>query len=248
MRIAAISDLHYDRHSHGKWQELFKAVSGEADVLLMCGDLTDYGHEEEAKILAEDLRAYVRIPMLAVLGNHDFESGTPESVRAVMEEIDVTVLDGESKEIDGVGFAGVCGFAGGFDQWALNPWGEPIMKAFVEATVDEALKLETALSRLETDTRIVLLHYAPIRETVVGESPEIFPFLGSSRLEDPLNHYKVTAAFHGHAHKGAHEGATSGNIPIYNVSIPVLKAQNPDQPPFKLYEISAGEAVPSSAS
>lgn len=246
MRIAAISDVHYDRQSRGKWDELFKAVSDTADVLLMCGDLTDYGMEEEARLLAEDLHAYLRIPAIAVLGNHDFESGTPEKVRDIMNEVGVTVLDGEAKQMDGVGFAGTCGFAGGFDQFSLNPWGEPVIKSFVQATVDEALKLETALSRLETDSRIVLLHYSPIRATVVGESPEIFPFLGSSRLEDPLNHYKVTAAFHGHAHRGTHEGTTSGDVPIFNVSIPVLKKERPDVPPFKLYEIGAGEPASSS--
>lgn len=246
MRIAAISDVHYDRHSRGKWDELFKAVSDTADVLLMCGDLTDYGMEEEAKLLADDVHAHLRIPALAVLGNHDFESGTPEKVRDVMSEVGVTVLDGEAKEMDGVGFAGTCGFAGGFDRFSLNPWGEPAIKTFVQATVDEALKLETALSRLETDSRIVLLHYSPIRATVVGESPEIFPFLGSSRLEDPLNHYQVTAAFHGHAHRGTHEGRTSGDVPIFNVSIPLLKNKRPGVPPFKLYEIGAGEPVPSS--
>lgn len=246
MRIAAISDIHYDRESRGKLDELFKTVSGEADILLLCGDLTDYGTEEEARTLAEDLHAHLRIPALAVLGNHDFESGTPDKVRQVMTEVGVIVLDGQSKEIDGVGFAGICGFAGGFDQYSLNPWGEPVIKAFVQVTVDEALKLETALSRLETDCRIVLLHYAPIRATVVGEPAEIFPFLGSSRLEDPLNHYKVTAAFHGHAHLGTHEGRTTADIPIYNVSLPVLKKEQPDGPPFKLYEVAAGQLAPSS--
>lgn len=246
MRIAAVSDLHYDRDARGKWDELFKAASDRADVLLLCGDLTDYGTEEEARLLADDLHAHLRIPALAVLGNHDFESGTPERVHDVMTEVGVTVLDGQSKEINGVGFAGVCGFAGGFDQYSLNPWGEPVIKKFVQASVDEALKLESALSRLETDSRIVLLHYSPIRATVVGESPEIFPFLGSSRLEDPLNHYKVTAAFHGHAHLGAHEGATTGHVPIFNVSIPVMKVVQPDGPPFKLYEVAAGQPAPSS--
>ena len=136
MRIAAVSDIHYDRQSRGKWVELFKAVSDSADVLLMCGDLTDYGLEEEAKLLADDLHAHLRVPALAVLGNHDFESGSPEIVRKVMDEVGVTMLNGESKEIDGVGFAGTCGFAGGFDEYSLNPWGEKIMKEFVQTTVD----------------------------------------------------------------------------------------------------------------
>ena len=243
MRLAAISDLHYNRDSRGKYEDLFRAISDSADLLLLCGDLTDYGLQEEAEILAEDLRAYVHVPILGVLGNHDFESGKPEKVRKTMIDAGAKILDGESVEIDGIGFAGACGFAGGFDQWALNPWGEAIYKEFVQAAVNEALKLETALSRLQNDVRIVLLHYSPIRATVIGESPEIFPFLGSSRLEDPLNHYGVSAAFHGHAHKGAPEGSTSKDVPIFNVSIPVLKRHRPDDPPFLLYDVDAGTPV-----
>lgn len=237
MRIAAISDLHYNAESRGKLEDVFRAISDEADVLLLCGDLTDYGRKEEAVVLTEDLNAFVRIPMLGVLGNHDCESGTPDDVCAVLRAADVHMLDGEGIDIDGVGFAGVRGFAGGFDQWALNPWGEEIIKRFVQESVQEALKLETALSRLESERKVVLLHYAPIRQTVVGEAPEIYPFLGSSRLEDPLNHYEVTAAFHGHAHKGSPEGTTTKDVPIYNVSIPVLQAHRPDQPPFRLFEV-----------
>jgi Icc-related predicted phosphoesterase len=245
MRLAAISDLHYNRESRGKLEDLFRAMSDAADIVLLCGDLTDYGHHEEAELLAEDLHAYVHVPILGVLGNHDFESGSPEKVRGTMQDAGVKLLDGESAEIDGIGFAGTCGFAGGFDQWALNPWGEKIYKEFVQAAVDEALKLETALSRLQTETRIVILHYAPIRQTILGESPEIFPFLGSSRLEDPLNHYDVTAAFHGHAHKGAPVGSTSKDVPVYNVSIPVLRRQRPDAPPFLLYDVETRQPVES---
>lgn len=245
MRLAAISDLHYNRDSRGELKDLFKAMSNAADVVLLCGDLTDYGLAEEAEVLAEDLHAFIQVPILGVLGNHDFESGKPEKVRSTMHDIGVKLLDGESAEIDGIGFAGACGFAGGFDQWALNPWGENIYKEFVQAAVDEALKLETALSRLQTETRIVLLHYAPIRQTVEGECPEIFPFLGSSRLEDPLNHYGVTAAFHGHAHKGTHVGSTSKDVPVYNVSLPVLRRQKRDKPPFFLYDVEARESVKS---
>lgn len=243
MRIAAISDLHYGRNSRGKLEELFEVMADAADVILLCGDLTDYGLREEAEALAEDLHAYVRIPVLGVFGNHDFESGTQGHVRSILEDVGVKLLDGESTEIDGVGFAGACGFAGGFDRWALNPWGEKIYKDFVQTALDEVLKLETALSRLETEWRIVLLHYAPIRQTIIGESPEIFPFLGTSRLEDPLNHYEVSAAFHGHAHKGTPEGRTANDVPIYNVSIPMLKSHRPDDPPFLLYDVEAGKVA-----
>ena len=236
MRIAALSDLHYNRESKGKLKDVFKSASEEADVLLLCGDLTDYGLPEEAALLCEDLKSYAQIPIIGILGNHDYESGKSKRVREIMEGAGVRMLDGESVEIDGIGFAGTCGFAGGFDKWALNPWGESAIKDFVQASVDEALKLETALSRIQCETRVVLLHYAPVRETVQGEPPEIFPFLGSSRLEDPLNHYQVDVVFHGHAHHGKAEGATSGKIPVYNVSIPVLHELDADRPPYRIFE------------
>lgn len=237
MRIAAISDLHYDKESKGKLKDVFEEVSEEADVLLLCGDLTDYGTPEEASVLADDLRSHVRIPMLAVFGNHDYECGKAKQLRKIVEDAGVRMLDGESFEMDGIGFAGTCGFAGGFGKWALNSWGEPAIKQFVQASVDEALKLETALARLQADRRVVMLHYAPIRETVDGEPPEIYPFLGSSRLEDPLNHFEVDVVFHGHAHHGTAEGKTSSGVPVYNVSINVLRGLNGGAPSFKLYEI-----------
>ncbi len=240
LRVAAVSDLHYTRQSKGTRQTLFTAASEAADVLLLCGDLTDYGLPEEARILCEDLHAHVQVPVLAVLGNHDFESDQPEAVRAVMEEGGVTVLDGESVELKGVGFAGTRGFAGGFGECALSAWGEPVIKQFVQAAIDEALKLEAALSRLHTEHRIVLLHYAPIRETVEGEAAEVFPFLGSSRLEETLNRYGADAVFHGHAHAGSPEGATEHDIPVYNVSLPVLEKAHPDRPPFRIFEVPLG--------
>lgn len=238
MRIAAVSDIHYGKNAGGSLKDLFIEASDAADVLLLCGDLTDYGQPDEATVLAEDLDRYVKIPMLGVLGNHDFESGHHEEVSTILQEAGVRLLDGHCDVIDGVGFAGVCGFAGGFDEYSLNPWGEPLIKQFVQATVDEVLKLETALTRLETEHRIVLLHYAPIRQTVEGEPMEIFPFLGSSRLEDPLNHYHVTVAFHGHAHRGQPEGRTTADVPIYNVSMPVLKKAFPERTPFRIFDLN----------
>jgi Icc-related predicted phosphoesterase len=216
---------------------LFAEAASGADVLAICGDLTDYGLPEEAQLLAADLRANVRIPVLAVLGNHDFESGRQNDVVAVMEEAGVTMLDGSCVEVEGVGFAGVSGFGGGFGERMLNAWGEALIKEFVQAAVDEELKLEQALSRLQTPSRVAILHYAPIRETVEGEPPEIFPFLGSSRLEEPLNRYDVFAAFHGHAHHGVAEGKTAAGRPVYNVSIPVLKELFPDRSPFRIINV-----------
>jgi Icc-related predicted phosphoesterase len=223
LRIAAVADMHYGKHSRGALHDAFSQVSQQADVLLLCGDLTDYGLAEEAEELVADLRSAVRIPMIGVLGNHDFESGEPKLVRQVLEAAGVTMLDGEAIEIGEVGFAGVCGFGGGFGRRMLNAWGEPLIKQFVQEALDHSVRLEQALGKLQTERRVAVLHYSPIRATIAGEDPEIFPFLGSSRLEEPINRFRVTAVFHGHAHNGATDGATSNGIPVYNVSLPVLQ-------------------------
>jgi Icc-related predicted phosphoesterase len=181
------------------------------------------------------------MPRLAVLGNHDFECGKHQELVHVLVDAGIIVLDGESCEIAGIGFAGVKGFAGGFGEWTLQSWGEEPIKRFVHASVEEAVKLEAALTRLKTHQRIVLMHYAPIRATVEGEPPEIFPFLGSSRLELALNPHGVTAVFHGHAHKGRPEGRTSSGVPVYNVAVPVLLAAAPDRPPILLFDVPRGE-------
>jgi Icc-related predicted phosphoesterase len=243
LRIAATSDLHYDRHAKGKWRELFAHASREADVLLICGDITDYGLPDEAHMVVEDLM-HCTIPVLAVLGNHDFESNRHEEVRTILEHAKVSVLDGESTVVNDVGFAGVCGFGGGFGRRMLNAWGEPGIKQFVQEAVDQAMRLERALSRLNTQHKIVLLHYAPIRETVAGEDPEIYPFMGSTRLEGPLNRYSVTAAFHGHAHGGTHEGKTSAGVPVFNVSVPVLNKRTPEQMPLHFYHVRTANVGP----
>jgi Icc-related predicted phosphoesterase len=232
-----MADLHYNRHSKGQHRELFATATKDADVLILCGDLTDYGLPEEAELLVDDLKDCT-VPIIAVLGNHDYESGHPEQVIAVLEHAKVNVLDGESVEIKGVGFAGVCGFGGGFGRRMLNAWGEPAIKHFVQEAVDQSMRLERALARLQTQSKIAVLHYAPVRDTVMGEDPEIFPFMGSTRLEGPLNRFSVTAAFHGHAHGGAHSGKTGTGIPVFNVGIPVLKRIRPDHPPFFLWEVS----------
>jgi Icc-related predicted phosphoesterase len=236
-RIAALGDTHVTKNSQGAFQPIFSQANDQADVLLLCGDLTDYGTKEEAEILAKELTASVRIPIIAVLGNHDFESGTPEVVHSVLTDAGVRVLDGEAHEIDGIGFAGAKGFAGGFGRGTLGAWGEPAIKRFVQEALDEALKLETALARLRTQQKIAVLHYSPIRGTVEGEPVEIFPFLGTSRLEEPLNRYRVTTVFHGHAHRGSPEGKTIADIPVYNVAMPLMKKLYPDQPPFRIIEV-----------
>jgi Icc-related predicted phosphoesterase len=237
VRIAAVSDVHYGKQSQGMLQSLFNQIAEQADVLVMPGDLTDYGLAEEARVLARDLTATVKIPIVAVLGNHDYESDQQEEIVRILGDAGVHMLDGDAVEIQGVGFAGVKGFAGGFGRGTLGPWGERAVKVFVQESVNEALKLESALARLKTAHRIAVLHYAPVQGTVEGEPIEIYPWLGSSRLEEPLTRYEVSAVVHGHAHKGAPEARTKTGIPVYNVSLPVLRTSYPDQPAFRIIEV-----------
>lgn len=225
-RIAAVGDIHVKETDKGKWVEYFKEVSRKADVLLICGDLTDTGDEAEAEILSEEMRACT-IPIVAVLGNHDFEKGRHKLIRQIVQKETIHILDGEAVKIGDVGFAGVRGFGGGFDNHMLSMFGEGAMKAFVQEAVDEALRLDRALARLDADhehltKKIAIMHYSPVKETVIGEPEPIFPFLGCSRLAEPLNRREVVAAFHGHAHVGSLEGKTSNGVRVFNVAKPIL--------------------------
>lgn len=237
VRIAAIADLHYTSQTKASLVPIVTAMAEAADILLICGDLTHHGLAEEAAELAKEL-AGVRAPILAVLGNHDCHSDQQEEIKRVLKSSPIQLLDGDAVEIRGIGFAGVKGFASGFGRRVLEPWGEQVVKLFVREAVEESLKLESALARLHAEPRIALLHYAPIAETVEGEPLEIRPFLGSSRLEEPLNRFQVAAAFHGHAHHGKLEGKTSGGVPVYNVSLPLLRSAS-DAAPFRVVEVSA---------
>jgi Icc-related predicted phosphoesterase len=237
MRVAAVGDIHCKKTSQGIFQPLFAAMAAAADVLVLSGDLTDLGLADEARVLVKELGAAKTAPIVAVLGNHDYESGETDQVKAILGEAGVSILDGDALEIQGVGFAGAKGLGGGFGQRALQPWGEDIMKRFVRETIDEALKLESALAKLRTAQRVVVLHYSPIRETVEGEPSEIFPFLGSSRLEEPLLRYPVSVVFHGHAHHGRPEGRTRSGVPVYNVCLPLLLDPASGRPPFRLVDL-----------
>jgi Icc-related predicted phosphoesterase len=237
VRVAAVGDLHCTKTSAGAFQALFTQVAGQADLLLICGDLTDYGLVEEAMILVKEIPQGMKTPIIAVLGNHDFESNQQGEITKILTAAGLIVLDGDSCEVEGIGFAGVKGFPGGFGRGTLGAWGESTVKAFVQEAIDEALRLETALARLRTPQKIAVMHYAPIRATVENEPPEIFPFLGCSRLEEPLNRYPVTAVVHGHAHNGSPEGRTTGGIPVFNVALPLLRKTYPDQPPFRVLPV-----------
>lgn len=233
VRIAAIADIHVGETSHGNYQQLFKDISQQADVVVVGGDLTNHGLPEEAKVLAEELKACT-IPFLSVLGNHDYESGKHQEIRKVLLDAGVTILEDEVYEIHNVGFTGVKGFGGGYGQYMLGYFGEPETKAFVQAALDEVKKLEVGLGKLaHMSKKVVVMHYAPIVDTNKGEPIEIYPFLGTSRFEEVIDRFNVTVAFHGHSHYGTHEGKTMKNIPVYNVSMNIMEKIN-KQKPYKV--------------
>jgi Icc-related predicted phosphoesterase len=236
LRIAAIGDIHVRETSAGLLQELFNTISQRADVLVMCGDLTDHGLPAEAEVLVKEL-ASLMIPCVGVLGNHDLEGSQPAEIKHILRNANFTFLDDEPFELNDVGFAGVKGFMGGFDKYALGclHW-EEASNSFVQEAIDESLKLEEQLARLKTPKKIVAMHYSPIRATVEGESLELYPFLGSSRLAQPIDNFKVSAAFHGHAHYGSPEGKTTQQVSVFNVSMPVRKRIN-EKEPFFIFEL-----------
>lgn len=236
VRVAAVGDIHIKDTDKGKWTEYFKEVSRNADVLVIAGDLTDTGDEQEAQVLADELKS-CSIPVVAVLGNHDFEKGRHKLIRQILQSEGIHILDGEAVVIEGVGFAGVKGFGGGFDNHMLSMFGEGAMKAFVQEAVDEALHLDRALARLDENgaiRKIAVLHYSPIQGTVIGEPEAIFPFLGSSRLAEPLSRRGVIAAFHGHAHIGTLQGETPGGVKVFNVAKQILQKEGFETPYYLL--------------
>jgi Icc-related predicted phosphoesterase len=226
MRIAATADLHFSPQRHTMLREQLSRVRDEADVLLLAGDLTNYGQPQEMEPLLNTI-VRLRVPTIVVLGNHDYESGQEQELIRMMTAEGLKVLDGSAYERDGVGFAGTKGFVGGFGRGVLTAFGEPEIKTFVRASIDEALKLERAMAQLRTKKRIVLLHYSPIAGTVLGEAPEIFPFLGTSRLAEVIDRHGADFVIHGHAHNGATDGTTTAGVPVHNVAITLLQAQKP---------------------
>ena len=223
MKAAAIGDLHVTEDSVAPYRRMFEEISDQADVLLLCGDLTNFGKTSEAEILAEDIR-HCTIPVLGVLGNHDYECGVHEDVARILHEGGMIVLDEQAHEIDGVGFAGVKGFIGGFGRGELAPFGEPEIKAFVDIANNEARKLENGLRSLRTEKAVAVLHYSPIVGTLVGEPLEIFQYLGSQRLADAIDRFdNISFVVHGHAHHGTYEGKTLRGTPVYNVAQFVLR-------------------------
>ena len=233
MRVAAVGDLHVKEEHQAPYRELFGEISRAADVMVLCGDLTDRGKPAEACILAEDLKACA-LPVVAVLGNHDFEDGRVDEICQILRDAGVKLLDGSAVEIDGVGFVGAKGFAGGFGRRMLGAFGEPVIKAFVSEAMEQAMRLENAMRTVKSERAMVVLHYAPIVETIEGEPLEIYPFLGCSRLAETIDRFKITAVVHGHAHRGRYQAATPGGQSVYNVAHAIEK---PSGRPYALIEL-----------
>jgi len=227
IRVAAAGDLHFGADSAGSFRPQLEGLEDRADVLLLAGDLTKLGTREEATVLAEEL-AGAPVPVVAVLGNHDYQSDQPDEVRAVLVEAGVTMLEGENTvvEVDGVslGVAGVKGFGGGFAGKSATDFGEPEMKAFVRHTKDVSERLREALGSLDTEHRIALMHFAPVKETLFGEPPEIYGFLGSYLLAEACDAAGADLILHGHAHRGVEKGMTPGGIHVRNVAQHVIGA------------------------
>lgn len=235
MRIAATADLHFVPQRQSTLHDQLQKVRDEADVFVVAGDLTNYGQPAEMEPLLNIL-VRTRVPTIVVLGNHDYESGHHEELMDMLSAGGIKVLDGSAYERDGVGFAGAKGFFGGFGRGVLTAFGEPEVKSFVRASVDEALKLERGLSQLRSRKRVVVLHYSPIAATVQGEAPEIFPFLGTSRLAEVIDRHGADLVVHGHAHHGTMEGHTTAGIPVYNVAITLLQGQQPSVS-YRIFEL-----------
>lgn len=239
MKIASVGDVHVKEKYDESVAHYFQKINNEADLLCLCGDLTDHGFPKEAETLINYLKD-LDIPIVAVLGNHDFDQDLQEEILEVLEDGNVKMLQENTYIMENIGFAGVKGFAGGFGKYAMPMFGEALNKKFVQEGIDEALLLDqtmTSLQRNEQVTQIVALtHYSPIAATVQGEPEQIFPFLGSSKLENVIDNRQATVTFHGHAHYGSFSGQTAQKHPVFNVSKPVLQKEGHENP-FFIYEI-----------
>jgi len=227
IRVAAVGDVHMAADARGSLHDAFAALPEHADVLLLAGDLTRTGTEDELQVLLEELDG-APVPQFAVLGNHDFESDRVDALVKLLEGGGVQVLEGDAAtvRVDGetLGIAGTKGFGGGFAGACGSDFGEPEMKAFVQHTRSLSDALGRALDALDTDVRIALTHFAPVKDTLGAERLEIYPFLGSYLLGEAIDHAGADLAVHGHAHNGAEKGVTQGGIPVRNVALPVIKS------------------------
>jgi Icc-related predicted phosphoesterase len=226
IRVAAVGDLHFGPDSANTLRPHLGGLEQEADVFLLAGDLTRHGDPAEIEVLARELRG-LPVPTFAVLGNHDYHLGREQELTDILEDAGIRVLEGEGEVVgvngSSVGVAGTKGFGGGFAGACGSDFGEPVMKAFIAHTKETSERLEKALSGLQADVRVALLHYAPVKETLIGEPPEIYPFLGSYLLAEAIDRAGADLVLHGHAHRGVEKGATPGGIHVRNVAVPVIK-------------------------
>jgi Icc-related predicted phosphoesterase len=226
IRVAAVGDVHIDADVVGRFRPALEEVGDHADVLLLAGDLTRHGSAEEAHCVAREFRG-LPVPVVAVLGNHDYHSDQSAEVATILTDAGLTVLEGTSTIVDSpggrVGIAGVKGFGGGYTGKCASAFGEPEMKDFVRTTERSAGLLAAALGGLDCDIRIALTHYSPVPDTLVGEPPEIYPFLGSYLLAQAIDAGSATLAVHGHAHRGTERGLTPGGVRVRNVAHPVIR-------------------------
>jgi Icc-related predicted phosphoesterase len=240
IRVAAVGDVHVGLDMPGFAPSQLERLEQCADLLLLAGDLTQHGHASEAARLAQELRQ-VNVPVVAVLGNHDYHQGEQQVIRRTLEEARVIVLEGEGTVVvvDGVrvGIAGTKGFGGGFAGACGSEFGEDEMKAFMRYARVRAEQLTLALAWMNCDIRIALMHYSPVKGTLAGERLEIYPFLGSYMLGEAVDKTGCSVAFHGHAHAGSERAVTAAGVPVRNVARPVIKLA------YKLFTLSAGAAT-----
>ncbi len=240
LRVAAVGDVHVGEDSAGKLRLRLGAIGDHADVLMLAGDLTQHGRLAEARALADDLRG-LPVPVVCVLGNHDYHCGYEDEMRAMLEEVGVIVLEGTSTTLElrgmTLGVAGVKGFGSGFAGACGSEFGEPEMKAYVRHAKEQARLLEAALRSLDTDVRVALTHYSPIADTLEGERREIYPFLGSYLLGEAIDAAGCDLALHGHAHRGKEHGVTPAGVPVRNVALHVIREA------YRVYRVEAGAGV-----
>jgi Icc-related predicted phosphoesterase len=224
VRIAAAGDVHASEATRARIEEAFAGVEHDADLILLAGDLTTHGEPEQAKVLADACRV-LEIPVCAVLGNHDLHSGYGDEISAVCAEAGIHMLDRSSTvcEFGGgeVGIVGTKGFIGGFTGSALSDFGEPVLRRCYAETTAEVEAIHRGLQEVaHCPVRIVLLHYSPTADTLLGEPEGIWTYLGCDRLATPIAEHRPDVVLHGHAHAGSFEGAI-GTVPVYNVAVHV---------------------------
>jgi len=244
IRVAAVGDIHMGAESQGLLRPAFDTLPDCADLLLLAGDLTRHGTPEEARVVAREVKG-LAVPVVAVLGNHDHHDDQPEKVTGILQDADVTVLEGQSAVLDcagtRIGVAGTKGFGGGFVGRSAGEFGEPLMKEFVRYSRRCAEGLREALDELrerDCEARIALTHFSPVADTLAGEPLEIYPFLGSYLLAEAIDTGGADLAVHGHAHMGTEHGMTAGGVRVRNVAQPVIRRA------FNVYQLhTADEAA-----